>query len=58
MEEITSVPYSSIAGSLIYAMVCNRPDIAHVVSIVSKFLSNPRKEHWEIKWILRYLKGT
>ena len=42
-----------------YAMVCTRPDIAHAVGVVSRFLSNPGKEHWEaVKWILRYLKGT
>jgi len=29
------------------------------VGVVSRFLSNPGKEHWEgVKWILRYLKGT
>ncbi|KAL9254347.1 Retrovirus-related Pol polyprotein from transposon TNT 1-94-like protein [Drosera capensis] len=42
-----------------YAMVCTRPDIAHAVGVVSRFLSNPGKQHWEaVKWILRYLKGT
>ena len=42
-----------------YAMVCSRPDIAHAVGVVSRFLENPGKEHWEaVKWILRYLRGT
>ena len=42
-----------------YAMVCTRPYIAHAVGVVSRFISNPGKDHWEaIKWILRYLKGT
>ena len=46
-------------GSLMYAMVCTMPDIAHAVGVVSRFISNPGKEHWAIvKWILRYLKGT
>ncbi|CAN0875048.1 Retrovirus-related Pol polyprotein from transposon TNT 1-94, partial [Linum grandiflorum] len=41
-----------------YAMVCTRPDIAHAVGVVSRFLSNPGKEHWAaVKWILRYLRG-
>ncbi|PKI76235.1 hypothetical protein CRG98_003346 [Punica granatum] len=40
-------------------MVCTRPDIAHSVGVVSRFLSNPGKEHWNaVKWILRYLRGT
>ena len=56
---MSAIPYSSAVGSLMYAMVCTRPDIAHAVGTVSRFLSNPGKEHWEaVKWILRYLKGT
>ena len=57
--EMMKVPYSSAVGSLMYAMVCTRPDIAHAVGVVSRFLSNPGKDHWRaIKWILRYLRGT
>ena len=42
-----------------YAMVCTRPDIGYVVEVVSQYMSNPDKEHWNaVKWILRYLKGT
>ena len=53
------VPYASAVGSLMYAMVCTRPDIAHVVGTVSQFLSNLGREHWNaVKWILRYLHGT
>ncbi|KAF5945758.1 hypothetical protein HYC85_015986 [Camellia sinensis] len=58
-EEMQKVPYASVVGSLMYAMVCTRPNIAHIVGVVSRFLSNPGKEHWAaIKWILRYLRGT
>ena len=58
-EEMSRVPYASAVGSLMYAMVCTRPDIAHAVGVVSRFLSNPGKEHWAaVKWILRYLRGT
>lgn len=58
-EEMSKVPYSSAVGSLMYAMVCTRPDIAYAVGVVSRFLSNPGKEHWNaVKWILRYLRGT
>ena len=53
------VPYAFAMGSLMYAMVCTRPDIAHAVGTVSRFLSNLGREHWNaIKWILRYLRGT
>jgi hypothetical protein len=32
------VPYSSAVGSIMYLMVCTRPDIAHAVSMVSRSL--------------------
>ena len=58
-KDMSKVPFASNVGSLMYAMVCTRPDIAHVVRVVSRFLTNLRKEHWEpMKWILRYLSGT
>ncbi|MCO5608199.1 hypothetical protein L7F22_062405 [Adiantum nelumboides] len=42
-----------------YAMVATRPDIAHAVGVVSRFMSNPGKKHWDaVKSILRYLSGT
>ena len=53
------VHYSSAVGSLIYTMVYTKPDIAHVIGVVSKFMSNPRKECWaSVKRILKYLRGT
>ena len=59
IEYMSHVPYSSAVGSLMYAMVCTRPDIAHAVSVVSRYMSNPGKEHWQaVKWIMRYLRGT
>ena len=42
-----------------YAMVYTRLDIYHAVGVVSRFLENPGKAHWEaVKWIFRYLRGT
>ena len=58
-EEMTHVPYASAVGSLMYAMVCTRPDIAQAVGVLSRFMSNPGKEHWSaVKRVLRYLRGT
>ena len=60
-EEVSmsQVPYSSAVGSLMYAMVCTRPDISQAVSVVSRYMANPGKVHWQaVKWIFRYLKGT
>jgi hypothetical protein len=59
IECMSMVPYSSAISSLMYVMVCTRPDISHKVRVVSRHMKNPGKEHWEVvKWILRYLKGT
>jgi hypothetical protein len=59
IEYMSSVPYSSSVGSLMYVMVCTRPDIAHALGVVSRYMNNLGKEHWEaVKWILRYLRGT
>jgi hypothetical protein len=52
-EEMKKVPYASAMGSMMYAMVCMRPDIAHAVGVVSRFLSNPGKKNWAVmKWNL------
>jgi hypothetical protein len=56
---MSHISYSNDVGNLMYAMICTRPDLAHVVSVVSRFMHNPGKEYWNtVKLILRYLKGT
>ena len=58
-DKISKVPYASAVGSLMYAMVCTRPDIANAVGLVSRYVSHPRIEHWNVvEWILIYLRGT
>ncbi|KAE8678429.1 Senescence-specific cysteine protease SAG12 [Hibiscus syriacus] len=57
--EMSRVPYASAVGSLMFAMICTRPDIAQAVGVVSRYMVNPGKEHWNtVKRILRYIKGT
>ena len=46
-EHMESVPYSSIVGTLMYATVCAQPNISQVMDLVSRYLSDTRKEHWE-----------
>ena len=56
---MSKVPYASAVGSLMYAMVCTRPDISHAIGVVSRYMHNPGKEHWQaVKWILRYILNT
>ena len=53
------VPYASAVGSIMYSMVCCRPDLAFAMSVISRFMSNPGKAHWDVvKGVLRYLNGT
>ena len=53
------VPYANAVGSLMYAMMCMRPDICYAVGMVSRYQSNPGQGHWKaVKRVLRYLKGT
>eukprot|EP00253_Pinus_taeda_P006843 PITA_06843 len=50
--------YKSIVGSLIY-LTATRPNIMHVVSLISRFMERPKEAHWQAaKRILRYVKGT
>ena len=44
-EDMSHVPYASAFSNLMYAMVCTRLDIAHVVGVLSRFMSKPGKEH-------------
>lgn len=40
-----------------YAMVCLRLDITHVVSVLNRFMINLGRSHWKaVKWLLRYIK--
>ncbi|MCO5593532.1 hypothetical protein L7F22_047546 [Adiantum nelumboides] len=57
--EMENVPYSSAVGSLMYAMVSTRPNITFAVGVVSRYMANPGKTHWEArKHVLRYFKGS
>ena len=58
-DDMSHVPYASAMGSLMNAMVCTRPYIAHAVGVLSRFMSDPGKEHWTtVKRVFRYLHGT
>ncbi|KAH9668238.1 hypothetical protein KPL70_021339 [Citrus sinensis] len=58
-QVMMSVPYANAVGCLMYAMVLTRPDIAHAVSVISRYMASPGMEHWKaVKWVLRYLNGT
>ena len=58
-KEVNPIAYQSMVGSLLYAAITTRPDIAQAVGAVTKFNSKPSEVHLTaVKRILRYLKGT
>jgi hypothetical protein len=59
LDKMRTSPYRSIVGSLMYAMIATRPDLAVSVGTLSRFLQNPGLQHWnQAKRVLRYLKAT
>ena len=51
------IPYASAIGSIMYAMLCSRPDVCLAISLAGRYQSNPGVDHWtSVKNILKYLK--
>ncbi|KAJ7963948.1 Retrovirus-related Pol polyprotein from transposon TNT 1-94 [Quillaja saponaria] len=58
-EFMKNIPYASAVGSLLYAQVCTRPDIAFAVGVLGRYQSNLGPEHWvAAKKVMRYLQRT
>ena len=54
-----TVPYASTVGSLMYVMLCTRPNLCYSVGMMSRYQSNPSRKHWTtVKHILKYLRRT
>jgi hypothetical protein len=47
-EYMSKVSYSSVIGSLMYDMVCSRPNLSYAMSLISRYMTNPGKEHWNV----------
>ena len=53
------IPHASAIGSVMYAMLCTKPDVNLAISLVGRYQSDPGMEHWTmVKNILKYLKRT
>ena len=44
-ERMSDIPYALAIGSIMYAMLCTRPDVSHAVSLTSRYQSDPGEEH-------------
>jgi len=44
-EYMTRMSYTSAVGSLMYAMVCTRPNLLQAVSMISRYMHDPGKGH-------------
>ncbi len=59
VARMQKIPYASAIGSIMYAMLCTRPDVSYALSSTSRYQSNPGEEHWTaVKNILKYLRRT
>ena len=47
-EHMSRILYASAVGSIMYAMTCTRPDMAHSLGIVSRYQSNLGEAHWKV----------
>ena len=57
-KKMAKIPYANAIGSPRYVMVCCRTDIAHSISVLSRFMVNHGRGHWSgVKWLLGISKG-
>ena len=51
--------YQAMVGSVMYTMLCTRPDLAYAIQQLSQFNSNPTNAHLQAaKRVFRYTQGT
>ncbi|GKE76662.1 hypothetical protein Tco_1542782 [Tanacetum coccineum] len=56
---VDQLEYSRAIGCLMYAMTSTRPNIAYAIGRLSRFTSNPSRQHWKaIMRVFNYLRGT
>ena len=58
-DRMNKIPYASAIGSIMYTILCTRPDVSYVLSTMSRYQSDPGESHWTtVKNILKYLRRT
>jgi len=57
--KMENVPYANVIGTIMYSMISTRPDLAYSISLLSRYMSNPGKSHWEaLKYVLKYINSS
>ncbi|KAI9126483.1 hypothetical protein K1719_002079 [Acacia pycnantha] len=56
---MSKIPYTSAIGSIMYVMLCTRPNVSYALSMTSRYQQDPGEGHWTAaKNILKYLRRT
>ena len=56
---MSTIPYASAIGSIMYAMICTRPNVSYALSVTRKYQSGSGEGHWvAVKNILKHLRRT
>ncbi|KAK9042340.1 hypothetical protein V6N11_017417 [Hibiscus sabdariffa] len=56
---MSQISYASAIGSIMYAMICTRPDLSYALNMTSRYQANPGEGNWTaVKNILKYLRRT
>ena len=45
-DKMKVISYASAIGSIMYAMLCTRPDVCLAISLAERYQSNPGVDHW------------
>ena len=58
-NSMSRIPFASTVGSIMYAMICTRPDVSYALSMCSRYQADSGEGHWmAVKNILKYLRRT
>ena len=44
-KRMSEIPYASVVGSIMYAMLCTRPDVTYALGVASRFQADPKEDH-------------
>lgn len=45
-DRISMIPYASAIGSIMYVILCNRPDVSYALSATRRYQEDPSEDHW------------